>query len=109
MSKTIRRKQAIKYDPYNQGWFKDTIWLRSKYGGRYQYDIKCDEKELKKRVAKYHSDHFFKCNIGNTPRYFRRNEHRTHRMNVKEEFAKYFKNNEYEIQIRANPRWDWWD
>jgi hypothetical protein len=109
MSRTIRRKNALKYDPHHHGWMKDSVWLKSKYGGEYHTRVKVTGEEHKRRLAKFHSDHYYRCNIGNTPWSYRNVDHRRHRVKVRTVIANYLHNSEYVIMVRAQPRWDYWD
>jgi hypothetical protein len=109
MSRTIRRKNAIKHYWGFESWLHDTEWRQSKYGGEYQVRVKCGGKELKRRLAKLHSDHYPKCNIGNTPWSYRNVDHRRHRVKIRTAIANYLHNPEYVIMIRAQPKWDYWD
>lgn len=109
MSRTIRRKNVFKYDPRHQSWFEDTVWLNSKYGGEYQVKCKCGGKERKRRFAEFHSDHYPKSNIGNTPRYYRKIDHTRYKMVVKTAIANYIKNDEYAIVVHSRPKPDYWD
>lgn len=105
MSKTIRRKNSHRV----KQWLKDTIFYISKYGGEYQKHFQVEGKERKKRLAEFHSDHYPRSNIGNTPWSFRNVDHRRHRMRMRTALANYWKDAEYVILLPNNPRWDYWD
>lgn len=109
MSRTIRRKNAITHYWGFASWLYDTEWRQGKYGGKYQVRIKAEGKELKRRLAKVHSDHYPRPNIGNTPWWARNVDHRRHRVRVRTALANYYKNSEYVILLPAYPRWDYWD
>ena len=109
MSKTIRRKKWTVLNPWFTSWIEETEYRQSKYGGEYGVRVKCEGKELKQRLVKYHSDHYSRCNIGNTPWSFRNIDHRRHRMRMRTALANYWKNEDYVILLPNNPRWDYWD
>jgi hypothetical protein len=108
MSNTLRRKNAY-IDHYQRSWLLDTEWRKSKYGGEYQVRVEYKGKARKKAMAEYHSDHFPRCFVGNTPRSYRNIEHRKIRTACKTEIANFYKNEEYEVLARATPKWDYWD
>ncbi len=107
MSKTIRRQKGNQEEKHR--WLRDTLFLSSKYGGEYQFHFRVEGKELKRRLAKYSSDHFPRSNIGNTPRRYRHEEHKQLRMTCKTALAKYRKDPEYDILVLTKPLKDYWD
>lgn len=108
MSNTIRRKNAY-IDPHQRSWLQDTVSRKSKYGGEYWVRVEYKGKAKKKAMAEYHSDHFPRCFIGNTNKWFRRNDHRKFRMVAQTAICNFIKDPDYEIILRAVPRVDYWD
>jgi len=109
MSRTFRRKNAVKLNPWFDMWMENSEWRQSKYGGKYYVRVKCEGKEFKRRLAEFHSDRFARCHIGNTPWVYRNVDHRRHRVKARTALANYRHNSEYVIMLRAQPRWDYWD
>lgn len=102
MSKTIRRKNSheIKRE------LRDYDFHVSKYGGEFIVRTQAEGEERKRRLARYHSDAHFGWSA---PKYEREVTHAAHRAKAKTEIVKYYKDKDYEIQIRQNPRWPYWD
>jgi len=101
MSRTYRRKS----DNGNcQLCWSTTTWDYDEDGVLRR--IPLEGKELKKALAKYHSDYDY----NSSPSFsWRQQNWAEFRAEAKREIGRYLKNEEHEVQIRANPRWPWWD
>jgi hypothetical protein len=106
MSKTIRRKRGDQRN--KQHWLKDTIFIRSKYGGEYQHDFQVQGKEQKKRLAEYRSDHFPHSNFYIMPSRYRRDYQTRLRMTAKTALARLSKDPSYEVLVLAKPLREYW-
>jgi hypothetical protein len=98
MSRTYRRKSGKKHWWAGSDWKHDEngIFRRVEVGG----------KELKKALAYYHGDY----DLGWSPApWWRKDEWHKFRQQSKQELIRWLKNEDHEVQIRANPRWPWWD
>lgn len=99
MSRTYRRKHGE--SPFwartTCGYDSEGIWRR----------VPLEGDELVKSVAKYHSDSGF--GHGGPSKWFKTITHREFKRKSKEEIIRYYKDEEYEVQILNNPRWPYWD
>lgn len=96
MSNTVRRNKG---KPMSKNWFKYTY----KKGVVYE----TPEKEYEKKIAIYHSD---KSKWAySVSHWFRNNIEHGHRSRTRQEFSKFLKDTDYEVQIRNKPRLPWWD
>lgn len=98
MSRTYRRKDRPVPIWIDHKW----IWMDGNWLSR----RRLEGNELRKVVAKYHSDH--DC-YNNPNLWWRRQEWKKFRAQAKQEIIRGMKSSDYEVQIRANPRWPWWD
>ena len=98
MSRTIRRKNA--YKPW---WLLRT---HEKNEEGIYVQVPRPEKEATKILALYHSDREQHSSAG---KWFRAQEHVKMRTLVKGELARFWKDNEYEIQVERRMLNDYWD
>ncbi len=96
MSKTVRRNKG---KPMPKDWFKYT------YKKGFFYET--PEEEYKKKVAIYHSD---KAKWAyHVSHWFRNDVEHGHRALIRQELSKFYKDTDYEVQVRNKPRLPWWD
>jgi hypothetical protein len=101
MSKTIRRKNGhdLNYA------IRDRNYTDTRLGGAYYHPCTLEGKERRQAIARYHSD----MRVGwSAPSFDRKIEHASHRARASQEIVRYYKDDEYEVQILANPRWPYW-
>ena len=98
MSRTVRRKGGRK--PF---WYPDYvlelvdgIWTWTRGEGP----------EHEKALKRYHADRDYH---DTAPAWWRRMHWQEFRAQARQEITRYCKNEEHEVQIRNNPRWEWWD
>ena len=107
MSRTIRRKNG--YNRFTNQYMYDYVEFVSVYGGIYREHVYYTGHEKRKGLAKYHSDSYVDdryCNI--YPHSSRQIQHQIDRARTRDELARYRKDNEYEVMIRKNPHFNYW-